>query len=197
MTRPSKHIDKKLIEAGKACLFKKGIRGINVRAICVKHRINLGMFFYYFRSKKNFIREIFISFVEDTTKQVSDELANISSPIEKMRRVALFTIKLHREKHENFESIIRGLDFKDRSLIKLRKTMIDKWRAFFKTIADGCRQGGYISDELDTEQALSIYLGGIHTYSKFIDEFFQYSDEEYYEKINKMSDILESKIKKM
>ncbi|MDR0822346.1 MAG: hypothetical protein LBN20_01005 [Endomicrobium sp.] len=195
MARPSKNIDKKLLEAGKAALVKKGIRGINIRAICAKHRINLGMFFYCFKSKKNFIKEIFISFIEDKSKQITEELANIPSPMDRMKKLSLMSIKLHKEKSESFESITQALDFRDKSFVKLRKTMVERWFGVFKTLADQCKEDGHISKKLDSEQALSIFLGGLLTYAKFIDEFYQYDDKEYYERINQMSDILESKIK--
>ena len=58
ITRPSKNTDKEFIEVALEMLPETGCSGLSLRVIAKKAKVNLGMFYYHFGSKKEFIRVV-------------------------------------------------------------------------------------------------------------------------------------------
>jgi AcrR family transcriptional regulator len=64
MTRPSRNTDQKLIQAALELLPETGYSGMKMRAVAKRAGVNLGMFHYYFRSKKEFLERVATEFYE-------------------------------------------------------------------------------------------------------------------------------------
>ncbi len=58
MARPSRNVDKLLIEAGHELLAKTGVRGLSIRQLTEHAGVNLGMFHYHFKTKDAFVRAL-------------------------------------------------------------------------------------------------------------------------------------------
>jgi AcrR family transcriptional regulator len=56
MARPSRNIDKLLIETGTEMLRESGLAQLSVRDLAAKAGVNLGMFHYHFKNKETFAR---------------------------------------------------------------------------------------------------------------------------------------------
>jgi AcrR family transcriptional regulator len=195
MTRPSKNIDKKLIEKGKEYLAKKGIQGINIRAICSKSHINLGMFVYCFKSKEKYVKILFNSLIEDYEKRISSQLENLSDAMERLKVVVFETLKFFRDKKETFENIIKEMRFSNKNVSKAHKIKQKQWLDFLITLIEDCKRDGYIKKDMDNFIAISFIIGSITAYAKLIQHEDSYSDEEFYKKINAMILFVESKLK--
>ncbi|HXR56125.1 MAG TPA: TetR/AcrR family transcriptional regulator [Casimicrobiaceae bacterium] len=58
MTRPSRNIDRRLLEAGRELYPATGMAGLSVRKVAERAGVNLGMFHYHFRTKDAFVRQV-------------------------------------------------------------------------------------------------------------------------------------------
>jgi AcrR family transcriptional regulator len=65
MGRPTGNADKLLIAAGKEIACVTGCSGLRVRDVADRAGVNLGMFHYYFKSKKRFTRILLQEMYED------------------------------------------------------------------------------------------------------------------------------------
>jgi len=58
VTRPSRNIDRRLLEAGRELYPATGMAGLSVRKVAERAGVNLGMFHYHFRTKDAFVRQV-------------------------------------------------------------------------------------------------------------------------------------------
>ncbi|HVE13339.1 MAG TPA: TetR/AcrR family transcriptional regulator, partial [Elusimicrobiota bacterium] len=65
MPRPSRNLDRKLLDAARALLPKSGFSGLNVREVIRKAGVNAGMFHYHFKSRDAFLRRVLEEVYED------------------------------------------------------------------------------------------------------------------------------------
>jgi len=58
VTRPSRNIVRRLLEAGRELYPATGMAGLSVRKVAERAGVNLGMFHYHFRTKDAFVRQV-------------------------------------------------------------------------------------------------------------------------------------------
>ena len=71
MPRPSHNIDKRMLEAAKKIVCEHGCSGIRIRDIAAKAHANLGMFHYYFKSKRRFTKVLLQDCYDDFFSRLS------------------------------------------------------------------------------------------------------------------------------
>ncbi|MDR2860601.1 MAG: TetR/AcrR family transcriptional regulator [Elusimicrobiota bacterium] len=188
MTNNPQSIDKRLIELGKKCILEHGISFLSVRQICNDSAINLGLFCYYFKTKKNFIQILVKSFVEDIEKMWVSKSSNESDSLKRLKKALLMSVRVMKEKKGIFEALVRSIDFTDDFYLELAKDFQKKWNKFFLDMIDDCKKDNYFSSDTDTEQICSLLVGSLNYYSKIISE--RCEPEELYVKANDMLEFL-------
>jgi len=58
MGRPSAQLDQKLLKMGRKHFLKHGVSGLSIRKVAQDANVNLGMFNYHFKTKKQFVSMI-------------------------------------------------------------------------------------------------------------------------------------------
>ncbi len=100
MTRPSRNVDRDLIEAGIAMIKEGGVNQLNVREIAKRADANLGMFHYHFKNKDLFARIVLQEIYENVFSNLTHELAlarNSTAIIQ--LRTALMTLARFAREH--------------------------------------------------------------------------------------------------
>lgn len=89
MARPSQNIDRRLLEAGFKLLPQTGCRGLSARKLTEHAGVNLGMFHYHFKSKKNFIRILLEQVYEQMFSLLVIKSGEGDSPLQQLRNALL------------------------------------------------------------------------------------------------------------
>jgi AcrR family transcriptional regulator len=58
MPRPSRHLDRALLAAGRELLPVHGLSGLTIRQVCEAAGVNIGMFHYHFRTRETFLKAL-------------------------------------------------------------------------------------------------------------------------------------------
>jgi AcrR family transcriptional regulator len=86
MTRPSRNMDQKLLEAGKAIIMEDGISGLQLRRVAERADVNLAMIYYHFKDKQDFIQKLLEKIYEEFFKEFSLEMETESDPEKRLRK---------------------------------------------------------------------------------------------------------------
>lgn len=110
MSRPSQHIDKKLLKTGIQMLVEKGIDDLKVTTVCKRAKVNPGMFVYYFKNKENFIDKVLEYLKEDLFESESfDHIQTYSwrKKIEEFLYISsMFVVKYSKLSYQATHSIL-------------------------------------------------------------------------------------------
>jgi len=192
MVRPSQNIDKKLIELGKKQIIEKGIAGLSIRSICVDSGINLGMFYYYFKTKENFVKVLLTGLHQDIQSHWIKESESISDPLEKLKAVLNINVRMFKERKGVIETIMKGIDLSDKFYIQILKELHERWLKFYSDLIEDCKESGYFDKNVDTHNYVAIFAGSVPSYLKI----HHASDlDTYYKEAGKFIDFLIEKLK--
>ncbi|MDR1194843.1 MAG: TetR/AcrR family transcriptional regulator [Endomicrobium sp.] len=194
MVRPSQNLDRKLIEFGKEEIIARGIANLSIRQICLDSKINLGMFYYYFKSKENFIKALIKSLNDDLTAIFLAEAGKFSNSFERLKRIVFINVKMMKENHGLIENLIKDTNIFDTFYHEIMEDIFSSWMKFYSALVNECKNDGYLNKDTDTDIMIAIITGSTHNYAKSC-EFNGYSDEVYYEKLQKMIDFMMEKLK--
>lgn len=86
MARPSQQLDLALLDAGKEELRLKGVRGLNVRAICARAGVSPRMLNYYFGSKDNFVHTLLSRGYMNFFRDMEESVRGGETPLDCLRR---------------------------------------------------------------------------------------------------------------
>lgn len=93
MSRPSQNLDQKLIRSALKLLPKTGFTDLNVRDVAKHAKVNLGMFHYHFKNKKEFTRVVLSTFYEEFFATFTVSTKTEGTAEERLRQ-AMLTIAL-------------------------------------------------------------------------------------------------------
>ncbi|HQZ44476.1 MAG TPA: TetR family transcriptional regulator [Usitatibacteraceae bacterium] len=71
MPRPSRHLDRALLAAGRELLPVFGCSGLTIRQVAEAADVNIGMFHYHFRTREIFLREVMQGAYEEMFSQLA------------------------------------------------------------------------------------------------------------------------------
>ncbi|MDR2191382.1 MAG: TetR/AcrR family transcriptional regulator, partial [Endomicrobium sp.] len=192
MSRPSKNIDVKLIELGKKRMIQSGISSLSIRSICVDAGINLGMFYYYFKTKENFIKVLFESFNDDLYNYWEIESLGISSSLERLKRALNVGAYLIKEKRGVAENIFKDFDFKNEAYMQTLKGIHNRWQMFYTKLVEDCKKDSFFANDVDNRCIIAMLVGSVKYYANVLE---MDGAENYYEKVNAFIDFLIEKLK--
>jgi len=79
MPRPSRHLDRALLAAGRELLPLHGCAGLTVRQVADAAGVNVGMFHYHFRSREAYLRAVMQGVYEEMYAQLTHSVSNEAS----------------------------------------------------------------------------------------------------------------------
>lgn len=85
MARPSRNIDRLLLQAGRELLTETGCRGFSIRQLAERAGVNLGMFHYHFKTRDNFCRAVLADTYEEMFARLTTRAEEGADPMEQLR----------------------------------------------------------------------------------------------------------------
>jgi AcrR family transcriptional regulator len=85
MPRPSRHLDRALLAAGRELLPLHGCSGLTIRQVAEAAGVNIGMFHYHFRTREAFLRAVMQGAYEEMFSQFTLGLAKEASATANLR----------------------------------------------------------------------------------------------------------------
>lgn len=152
MTRPSRHQDRLLIEAGKKLLPELGVTGMSIQKVADEAGVNLGMFSYHFKTKANFIRKVLESLKEDAMSEVQFKIPQNGTSIEKLRAFLMLMGKQYHGQSEFALVLFRDFLNQDPDISDLVLTNANQQFELLQLMIDECQKDGYIDSKLSIEQ---------------------------------------------
>lgn len=144
MTRPSRNIDKKLIQAGKELIPSLGISGLKIREVAKKAGANLGMFNYHFGTKEKYIEALMIDVYTEFLGNFKLDSEKGNNSLERFRNTLIGAA--HFIKHNRmligplFEEIVNG----NKNIVEFARKNMTKHINIMVSLIKECQKDGYI-----------------------------------------------------
>ncbi|MEW6517165.1 MAG: TetR/AcrR family transcriptional regulator [candidate division FCPU426 bacterium] len=140
MKRTEPSTDLKLIEAAIALLPAVGFSRLSLRAVAKKAGVNLGMFHYYFKTKREFMRRVAEVFYEDFFREFTLKAASGKDPKEKLYN-ALFNLACFARNHRQLllalgRDILEG----DQQIVKLLEEHVPRHAVIILDLIRQCQR---------------------------------------------------------
>lgn len=142
MSRPSRNIDKKLIQAGKELVPRMGISGLKIRDVAEKAGVNLGMFNYHFGTKEKYLEALMISVYSEFLSgfKLDSEVGNTS--LERLKNALLGGGKFLRDNRMLVTALLEEIVKGNRRILEFaRKNMTKHVKIILELIKQSQRDG--------------------------------------------------------
>ena len=160
MSRPSGNADRLMIEAGKKIAREEGCSFLRIREIVDRAHVNLGMFHYHFKNRKNFVRvllsEVYGEFFSELTKVTHREAESIDQLRESLILMGVF---LHRNRKIAM-ALLRDLLNGDPDVLKYNRKRMPPHAEFIKELMLNCQREGSLP-KISPHQIMPLFLGAI------------------------------------
>jgi AcrR family transcriptional regulator len=144
MSRPSAHLDKKLVAAARAMLPEAGLSGLSVRAVARRARVNAGMFHYHFKTREAFLHRVLSEVYADFLVTFEDAARGPGEPRERLRRVLTAVARFAREHRVFYTLMIRELLNAQPEMSSFAKKNFPRHASVIMALMDECRRAGVI-----------------------------------------------------
>jgi len=144
MPRPSRNLDRKLLDAARALLPKSGFSGLNVREVIRKAGVNAGMFHYHFKSRDAFLRRVLEEVYEDFLVTFAAAAAGPGGS--RLRRVLVAVARFARDNRVFYALLIRELLNAQPDLSRFAKANFPRHVSVLAALMKECREDGTVRD---------------------------------------------------
>jgi len=146
MPRPSKHTDEALVRAALELLPLTGVSGLKVRAVAARAGVNLGMFHYHFRGKREFTRRVLAAFYGGFFSRLSGELAALEekSPRERLKRALIVIACFIRDNRGVVLSLLRDVIDGNREVAAFLREHFPRHAVILVGLIRECQKKGFI-----------------------------------------------------
>ncbi len=144
MARPSRDLDRRLIETARRMLPETGLSALSVRAVARRARVNLGMFHYHFKSKRAFQRRVLQETYEDFFAVFSAAAGGPGAPRERLRRLLVAVARFVRENRVLFTLLLREVLNAQPDMTAFAKENFPRHAAVVMRLMEECRREGSV-----------------------------------------------------
>lgn len=109
MSRPSAHLDRKLVSAARAMLPVTGFSGLAVREVARRAGVNAGMFHYHFKTKEAFLHRVLQECYEDFLESFREAAEGPGGARARLRRVLVSFGRFARDNRVMYTLMLREL----------------------------------------------------------------------------------------
>lgn len=109
MSRPSAHLDRKLVSAARAMLPETGFSGLAVREVARRAGVNVGMFHYHFKTKEAFLQRVLQECYEDFLQSFREAAEAPGTSRARLRRVLISFARFARDNRVMYTLMLREL----------------------------------------------------------------------------------------
>jgi AcrR family transcriptional regulator len=154
MTRPSSSSDRKLIDAGKALALKHGLVGLSVRETCREAGVNLGMFHYHFKTKKEFEHRILKELYGEFLSTFKLELESTANPRQRLKNLICVIGRFLRDNRRSVALIVKDLlSGREETLTFLKENFTAHMSLLVQTLKE-CQSKGILRNDIPLYNSL-------------------------------------------
>ncbi len=158
MTRPSSSSDRKLIDAGKKLALKHGLVGLSVRQTCREAGVNLGMFHYHFKTKKEFEHRILKELYAEFLSTFKLELETTADPRQRLKNLICVIGRFARDNRRSVAVLAKDLlSGREETAVFLKENFTAHIMLLRKTFAE-CQAKGILRKDVPLYNALAAMI---------------------------------------
>ncbi len=146
MTRPSRNMDLKLLEAGKAIIMEDGISGLQLRRVAERAHVNLAMIYYHFKDKEDFTQKLLQQVYEDFFQKFTLEIEAESDPAKRLRKAWLVISQNVRTHRRLIVALLRDILNDKREVVPFLEKNFSRHVDFLIKAVKDCRKQGQLVD---------------------------------------------------
>lgn len=144
MSRPSAHLDRKLVAAALAMLPETGFAGLSVREVSRRAGVNVGMFHYHFKTREAFLHRVLSEVYGDFLETFEEAARGPGEPRARLRRVLTAVARFAREHRVFYSLMIRELLNAQPEMSSFAKKNFPRHASVVLGLMDECRRAGVI-----------------------------------------------------
>jgi AcrR family transcriptional regulator len=144
MSRPSAHLDRKLVSAARAMLPRTGLSGLCVREVARRAGVNAGMFHYHFKTKDVFVRRVLQECYEDFLQSFREAAEGPGGPRARLRRVLVSFGRFARDNRVMYTLMLRELLNASPEMYDFAKANFPRHASMVLSLIDDCRREGTV-----------------------------------------------------
>jgi AcrR family transcriptional regulator len=146
MTRPSAHLDRKLVAAARALLPETGLSGLSVREVSRRAGVNVGMFHYHFKSKEAFVRRVLEEVYGDFLASFQEAAEGPGSAPERLRRVLVAYAYFARRNRTLYAMMMRELLNGHGEMVAFARVHFPRHTGVMMRLMEECRREKAVRD---------------------------------------------------
>ena len=144
MTRPSKNIDKKLLQAGRELIPVMGISGLKIREVALKAGANLGMFNYHFGTKEKYLEALMIDVYNEFLSDFKLDSEKGKNPLECLRNALIGAGYFIRENRMLIAALLEEILKGNRRIAEFGRKNMTRHVNIIISLVSQCQKEGYI-----------------------------------------------------
>ena len=144
MSRPSAHLDRKLVSAARAMLPETGFSGLAVREVARRAGVNAGMFHYHFKTKEVFLQRVLQECYEDFLQSFREAAEAPGSSRARLRRVLVSFARFARDNRVLYTLMLRELLNARPEMYAFAKVNFPRHASVVIRLIEDCRREGTV-----------------------------------------------------
>jgi AcrR family transcriptional regulator len=146
MSRPSAHLDRKLVAAARAMLPETGLSGLHVREVARRAGVNAGMFHYHFKTKEAFLARVLGEVYQDFLVSFQEAAEGPGSALLRLRRVLIAYAHFARRNRVFYSMMMRELLNGNGEMIAFARANFPRHADAMMRLVEECRRSGAVRD---------------------------------------------------
>ncbi|HEX4048891.1 MAG TPA: TetR/AcrR family transcriptional regulator [Elusimicrobiota bacterium] len=144
MSRPSAHLDRRLVSAARAMLPETGFSGLSVREAARRAGVNAGMFHYHFKTKEAFLRRVLRECYEDFLQSFREAADPPGTSRARLRRVLVAFGRFGRDNRVMYTLMLRELLNAQPEMYAFARENFPRHTAAVMSLIEDCRREGTV-----------------------------------------------------
>lgn len=146
MPRPSRNLDRKLVEAAHELLPRVGFAGLKVREVARRAGVNPGMFHYHFKSREAFLHRVLWDVYGDFLASFQEAADSPGTPRARLRRVLVAYGVFARRNRVFYSLMMRELLSGNPEMLAFARRNFPRHAETMMKLMDECRRAGLIRE---------------------------------------------------
>jgi AcrR family transcriptional regulator len=146
MSRPSAHLDRKLVDAARALLPRAGFSGLSVREVARRAGVNVGMFHYHFKTKDMFVERVLAELYGDFLLSFQEAALGPGEARLRLRNVLVAYAHFARRNRTLYSMMVRELLNGQPDMAKFARAHFPRHMDAMMRLMTECRREGVVRD---------------------------------------------------
>jgi AcrR family transcriptional regulator len=142
MSRPSRNLDRKLIDAARRMLPDTGFSGLKAREVARRADVNLGMFHYYFKSRDAFLRRVLEETYGNFLVSFRETVESGGTARERLRGLLIAAARFARDNRVFCALMVRELLGTEPRMMSFAKANFPPHVSLLAKLIEDCRREG-------------------------------------------------------